>query len=65
MGKKSALRHNFVVTYNALMERLKDKPYFINFRNVLCSRTDPSISPTASTCWTWAVKLWRSNSTRS
>lgn len=41
MSKKSALRNNFVVTYNALMERLKDKPYFIDFRNVVCSRTEP------------------------
>ena len=45
MSKKSALRDNFVLTYNALMERLKDKPYFINFRNVLCSRTEPIYQP--------------------
>ncbi len=41
MGKKSALRDNFVVTYNSLVERLKTKPYFINFQNILCSRTEP------------------------
>ena len=45
MGKKSALRHNFVVTYNALEERLKNKPYFIDFRNVVCSRTEPVYQP--------------------
>ena len=45
MSKKSALRDNFVLTYNALMERLQDKPYFINFRNVLCSRTEPIYQP--------------------
>jgi hypothetical protein len=41
MSKKSALRHNFVVTYNALEERLKNKPYFVDFRNIVCSRTQP------------------------
>ena len=40
-GRRSAMRHNFEVTYNALEARLKDKPYFINFRNILCSRTQP------------------------
>ena len=45
MSKKSALRHNFVVTYNALMERLKDKPYFVDFRNIVCSRTEPVYQP--------------------
>jgi hypothetical protein len=40
-GRRSTLRHNFEVTYDALEARLKDKPYFINFRNVLCSRKQP------------------------
>ncbi len=33
-----AVRQNFAVAYRALEEKLKDKPYFINFQNVLCSR---------------------------
>lgn len=45
MGKRSALRHNFVVTYRALVDRLQEKPYFINFQNILCSRTEPVYQP--------------------
>ena len=45
MSKKSALRDNFVLVYNAMVSRLQDKPYFINFRNVLCSRTAPEYQP--------------------
>jgi lysophospholipase L1-like esterase len=41
LGKRSALRHNFVVTYQALVGRLEKKPYFINYQNMLCSRTEP------------------------
>ena len=35
------VRDNLTTTYNILEARLKDKPYFVNFRNVLCSRTIP------------------------
>lgn len=35
------VRHNFAVTYNALAGHLKDKPYFVDLRNALCSRTAP------------------------
>ncbi len=45
LGKKSALRDNFVVTYQALVNRLKEKPYFTNFQNILCSRTEPVYQP--------------------
>lgn len=45
MTKKSALRHNFVVTYQALVDRLCRKPYFVNFQNILCSRTEPVYQP--------------------
>lgn len=45
LGKKSALRHNFLVTYRALVERLEKKPYYINFQNVMCSRTEPVYQP--------------------
>jgi hypothetical protein len=34
-----AVRENFQVTYEALAQRLRDKPYFIDFKNILCSRT--------------------------
>jgi hypothetical protein len=40
-----AVRHNFSVTYQALGQRLKDKPYFINLQNILCSRTEPVYQP--------------------
>ena len=33
-----AVRHNFAVVYRAMQERLQDKPYFINFQNVLVPR---------------------------
>jgi hypothetical protein len=36
----SAIRHNFMISYQALADRLKDKSYFINFQNILCSRTE-------------------------
>jgi hypothetical protein len=41
LGKFPALRHNFEVIDRALAERLKHKPYFNDFRNVLCGRTQP------------------------
>lgn len=37
----ATVRHNFMVPYRALAERLKDKPYFVNFQNILCSRSEP------------------------
>jgi hypothetical protein len=40
-----AVRQNFQVTYQALAERLRDKPYFIDFQNILCSRTAPVYKP--------------------
>ena len=45
MSKRSALRHNFLVTYQALRNRLQKKPYFINYQNILCSRTEPVYQP--------------------
>ncbi len=36
-----ALRHNFMVVYQALYDRLRDKPYFVDFRDVLEARTEP------------------------
>ena len=41
LPKYMAIRQNFEVTYNALADRLKNKPYFIDYRNVLCGRTQP------------------------
>lgn len=45
MSKKSALRDNFVAIYQAQVGRLQDKPYFVNFQNILCSRTVPVYQP--------------------
>lgn len=42
LPKHLAVRHNFEVIDRALADRLKDKPYFIDFRNVLCRRTQPA-----------------------
>jgi len=42
LPKFMAVRHNFEVINQALADRLKDKPYFIDFRNVLCGRTQPA-----------------------
>ena len=38
LGERWALQKNFVLVYNALFDRLKHKPYFVDFRNILCSR---------------------------
>jgi hypothetical protein len=40
-----SVRHNFTVVYEALAENLQDKPYFFNFRNVLCPRSQPVYEP--------------------
>ena len=37
----AAVRQNFQVTYQALADRLRNKPYFIDFQNILCSRATP------------------------
>ncbi len=37
----AAFRDNIRVVNQALVERLRNKPYFIDFRNILCSRTEP------------------------
>lgn len=36
----ATVRNNFSTSYNALYERLKLKPYFVSFRNVLCTRSE-------------------------
>jgi lysophospholipase L1-like esterase len=38
IGDRWALKQNFVTIYNALAESLRDKPYFIDYRNVLTPR---------------------------
>ncbi len=40
--KFKTMRHNFALVYGALAERLRNKPYFVDFRNVLCERAEPS-----------------------
>lgn len=39
------MRHNFELVYGAISDRLQNKPYFVNLRNVLCSRTEPAYKP--------------------
>jgi hypothetical protein len=41
LGDRWAMKKNFVLIHNALAERLKDKPYFTDLRNILCSRQEP------------------------
>jgi hypothetical protein len=41
----AAVRHNFQVIYQALAHRLRDKPYFVDCQNILCSRTEPVYKP--------------------
>lgn len=41
LGRRLALKHNFVVAHQELRERLKGKPYFVDFHNILCSRRQP------------------------
>jgi hypothetical protein len=36
-----AVRQNFVIINRALAKRMKDKPYFTDFRNILVTRTRP------------------------
>ncbi len=43
--KYSTIRKNIVTTYLRIMEKLKDKPYFINMRNALCERKRPAYKP--------------------
>jgi len=37
-GDATAGRHNFAVPYEALMDGLKNKPYFVTCRDILCDR---------------------------
>lgn len=41
----SAMRHNFLVGYAALAERLAGKPYFTSFATALCGRSEPAYQP--------------------
>lgn len=41
----AAVRHNFQVIYQALADRLRDKPYFVDCQNILCPRTEPVYKP--------------------
>ena len=41
----AAVRHNFQVIYQALADRLRDQPYFVDCQNILCSRTEPVYKP--------------------
>ena len=37
----TAIRDNMAIPYQAIAERLKMKPYFVDFQNVLCDRSAP------------------------
>lgn len=41
LSDRWALKHNFVTIYQALWENLRDKLYFVDFRNVLTPRRQP------------------------
>ena len=41
LGDRWALRQNFLLIYSALADRLQNKPYFVDLRNILCSRQEP------------------------
>ena len=41
LGERWAMQKNFILIYNALADRLRDKPYFVDLRNILCSRQQP------------------------
>ena len=40
-----ALRDNFRACSQALVGRLQEQPYFINFRNIFCGRKEPFYQP--------------------
>lgn len=41
----AAMRENFLVVYGALEESLLDRPYFVDFRNILASRKKVAFKP--------------------
>ena len=41
LNKHWAMEKNYILIYNALVDRLRDKPYFVDLRNILCSRQVP------------------------
>lgn len=41
LGERWAMQKNFILIYNAMAQRLRDKPYFVDLRNILCSRQQP------------------------
>jgi len=41
----ATLRQNIAVTNLALKDRLRQEPYFVDFQNVLCDRTQPVYQP--------------------
>ncbi|MEJ2718539.1 MAG: SGNH/GDSL hydrolase family protein [Deltaproteobacteria bacterium] len=41
----TALQNNFSIPYMAIAERLKKKPYFVDFQNIFCGRKVPMYKP--------------------
>ncbi len=44
-ARLGAMRSNFTIVYGAMADRLAAKPYFVNFRSVLCDRQSPVYRP--------------------
>ncbi len=44
-AKLHVMRSNFAVPYQLLLERLKNKPYFVGLRDALCGRKEPAYKP--------------------
>jgi hypothetical protein len=41
LNKHWDMEKNYILIYNALVEKLHNKPYFVDMRNILCSRQQP------------------------
>ncbi len=41
----AAFTQNFAVIYHALAAHLQNRPYFVNFQNILCARTEAVYQP--------------------
>ena len=43
--KFNTMRANFAIPYKIMLERMKDKPYFVSYEDALCEREQPSYKP--------------------
>ena len=58
VGGHFALRHNFTVINSALVARLKNKPYFVDFQKFCVPEPSRLIRTMASIWKTWGGKWW-------